>query len=255
MYSRSTLCGLLACLCLQAPQAHSKTAEDYLTEVKDYAAAPLHWDAEEWQWAAGATAAVASAYALDNRVRERFADAQTRPTGDPHSLRDAAPTIALTLGTLAFGALRHDEPTYRTGYDMVEAVGLGSLSAFVLKNATGRARPDSTTDRAAWGTGGDSFPSGHVTAAFAAAEVFAESRPPDEWRWRILAYSLACATAYARVNGNMHWTSDTVAGAALGIATGRFVAARGDEKWHSHVSAWIQPLPGGAMLSFSVDPR
>jgi membrane-associated phospholipid phosphatase len=53
----------------------------------------------------------------------------------------------------------------------------------------------------------------------------------------------------------MHWASDTVAGAALGIATGRFVAGRDEGSQHSRVSLWIQPLPGGAQLSFSVDTR
>ncbi|MGH8241075.1 MAG: phosphatase PAP2 family protein [Steroidobacteraceae bacterium] len=143
-----------------------------------------------------------------------------------HNLRDAAPAIALTVGTLAVGALRHDGYTTHTGFDMVEAVGLGTLSSLAIKMAAGRVRPDATPDRAQWGRGGDSFPSGHVTAAFAAAEVFAQSRPEHEWGWRALAYSLAAATAYGRMQSNMHWSSDIVAGAALGIATGRFVAGR-----------------------------
>ena len=250
-------CSLCA-LVLFLPLAHAAAAKgvaEYAQDGKDYVLAPLHWTPEQWQWAAGATASVAAAYAFDDRVRQHFADAQTSPQGDPHNLRDAAPVIALTLGTFAVGALRHDEHAHRTGMDMLEAVGLGTLSSFALKMAAGRVRPDATTDHAEWGRGGDSFPSGHVTAAFAAAEVFAQSRPEGEWRWRFLAYSLAAATAYGRLDSNMHWCSDVVAGAALGIATGRFVAGRDADRAPSRVSFWVQPTKRGALLSFSVDPK
>jgi membrane-associated phospholipid phosphatase len=40
---------------------------------------------------------------------------------------------------------------------------------------------------------------------------------------------VAGATAYVRVKENVHWTSDTVAGAALGIATARFVLNRREQ--------------------------
>jgi membrane-associated phospholipid phosphatase len=115
-------------------------------------------------------------------------------------------------------------------------------------------RPNSTTDRSAWRGNGESFPSGHTTAAFAAAQVFSDRTPPGEWGWRVLAYGLATATAYARVKDNVHWTSDVVAGAALGMATGRFVSDR-DATSRSNVSFSVQPLDRGAMLTVSITPR
>lgn len=241
---------ILAPACVQA-----KTAGDYATDAKDYVLSPLHWSAEDWEWAAGAAASTAAAYSMDQRIRDHYADSAPAGKGDPHSLRDAGPVAALTLGTLALGYFRHDEEQKSTGMDMVEATALGSLSSFALKQAIGRARPHDTGQRADWFQGGDSFPSGHATAAFAAAEVFADSRPSGEWHWRALAYTLAAATAYARVHDNMHWTSDVVAGAALGIATGRFVAGRTEKTPGEHVSLSFEPLPGGGMLRFSVDPN
>ncbi len=254
MSIRSVLPASLCFALLLAPAAEAKSAADFLDDARDYATSPLRWKSDDWQWAAGTVASIAAAYTADERVRAHFADPNGSQMGDPHSVRDAAPTIALTLGTLAFGALRHDETERRTAYDMMEAIALGSASSFVFKSAVARTRPDSTSDRSAWGRGGDSFPSGHVTAAFAAAQVFADSRPPGEWHWRALAYSLAAATAYARVSDNMHWTSDVVAGAALGIATGRFVSGRDDGARQPRVSFWVAPLDHGAMLSFSLDP-
>jgi hypothetical protein len=252
---RSAVLLLALCFAPLATAAETKSASEYLGDARDYALSPLHWDQTDWEWAAGAAAGIAAAYSVDQRVRAHFADPSGSQMGDPHSLRDAVPTLALTLGTLGIGALRHDERTERTGWDMAEAIVLGSASSFVLKHAIGRERPDATDDRSSFGHGGDSFPSGHTTAAFAAAQVFADSRPQGEWQWRALAYSLAVATAYARVKDNMHWTSDVVAGAALGIATGRFVSARGDESHRSRVSVSVTPIEKGAFISFTFVPH
>jgi len=59
--------------------------------------------------------------------------------------------------------------------------------------------------------------------------TFAESGN-DDYRWvrRILGYAVAGGTAYIRMKDNVHWLSDTVAGAALGVATARFVLNRED---------------------------
>ena len=246
---------LAACSLLASGSTQAKNATEYAIDAKDYVLSPLHWSAEDWEWAAGAAASTAAAYSFDQRVRDHFADANPTGKGDPHSIRDAAPLAALTLGTLAVGFFRNDEQQKSTGMDMLEATALGSLSSFALKQAIGRARPHDTGQRADWFQGGDSFPSGHATAAFSAAEVFADSRPAGEWQWRALAYTLAAATAYARVHDSMHWTSDVVAGAALGIATGRFVAGRSGRASGEHVALSFEPLPGGGMLQFSVDPN
>ena len=247
---------LLPLLVLANPlAADAKSLRDYADDAGDYATAPLHWDRNDWESAALAAAAVAATYTQDERIRAHFATPDARVTGDPHSLRDHAPMMLLTAGTLATGLLRKDDGLRHTGLDMVEAVALSSASGFVIKHVVARDRPDATNDRDTWRTGGVSFPSGHTTAMFAAAQVFADSRPADEWSWRALAYGLGAFTAYVRVQDNMHWASDTVAGAALGIATGRFVSHRRNADDDSaRVSLSLQPTRGGAMLTFAFDP-
>jgi membrane-associated phospholipid phosphatase len=81
--------------------------------------------------------------------------------------------------------------------------------------------------------------------------VFAESGN-DEYRWirRIIGYGVAGATGYVRVEENVHWLSDTVAGAALGIATAKFVLNRQDSQNRGTVQ--IQPVKGGWMVSYAV---
>ena len=249
------LAALGALYALLSSHAFAKDAADYLGDARDYVLAPLHWDSHDWVLAGEAAAATAAAYSVDSRVRHAFAPAHSTVNGDPHSVRDNAPAAAMILGTLATGLLG-DAPELRaTSRDMTEAFVLASGSAFGLKHAFGRTRPDATLDKGSWRSGGDSFPSGHTAAAFAVAQTFADSRPDGEWTWRVAAYALAGSTAYIRVNDNMHWLSDTVAGAALGMATGRFVSNRNAQEGSARsVRLGIRTLKGGALLSVKVNP-
>jgi undecaprenyl-diphosphatase len=61
-----------------------------------------------------------------------------------------------------------------------------------------------------------SFPSGHASAAFAAASLLApESRAPALW------YALAAKVAYSRVHVRIHHASDVIGGAVIGVVVGR----------------------------------
>jgi membrane-associated phospholipid phosphatase len=242
----------IAALALFSSAANAKTLEDYATDAKDYALSPLHWDANDWRWAGGALVSVAAAYSLDHQVRDQFVTAGAPTASNSHPVRDAAPLALMLVGTFAAGALDGHKEWMHTSYDMGEAVVLGTVSATVLKALAGRERPNKSTSHSSWGHSGDSFPSGHTTAAFAAAQVFSDRLERDQWGLRVLAYGLATATAYARLNSNVHWFSDTVAGAALGMATGRFMSGRGyDEK--SRVTFWVAPMDHGALVSFAVN--
>jgi undecaprenyl-diphosphatase len=61
-----------------------------------------------------------------------------------------------------------------------------------------------------------SFPSGHASAAFAAASLLApDSRFPAAW------YGLAATVAYSRVHVRIHHASDVLGGAVIGLVVGR----------------------------------
>ncbi len=252
MKTRLPLLLTLLCQALYGNSALAKSPADYWTDAKDYVAAPLHWDSTDWRWAGGAVVSIAAAYSLDNSVRDHLAPNGVSIKANSGSVGDAIPLAAMLVGTFAMGILRHDQQTTNTAWDMGEAVVLGSLSSLALKTLIGRQRPNATASPSRFGKNGASFPSGHTTAAFAAAQVFADEMPREQWGWRVLAYGLAGATAYGRMDSGAHWLSDTVAGAALGIATGRFVANRSREN-QSKLSVWVAPLDRGAIVTFSVD--
>jgi len=102
------------------------------------------------------------------------------------------------------------------------ASGLSSL----IKGAVGRARPP-LADGGIHAVGGlplsSSFPSGHAAMAFAAATVVAILAP----RLRVPALVLAALVAFSRVYLGVHFLSDVLAGAVLGIGVGLLVSAVG----------------------------
>jgi len=101
------------------------------------------------------------------------------------------------------------------------AVGLTDNATSLLKDETGRTRPDRTSDR--------SFPSGHAAETFSFATLSNRNIDsidmPASFGPVIRASNLALASgvAWARVEGQRHYPSDVLAGAALGHFLTAFV--------------------------------
>lgn len=95
-----------------------------------------------------------------------------------------------------------------------------NLIANLVKYGVDRARP---TFRPLAGFSGPSFPSGHTTAAFACYCAFAVvlGRGRGQSRQRLLlagALAIATMVGASRAMLGVHWLTDVVAGAALGLA-------------------------------------
>jgi membrane-associated phospholipid phosphatase len=110
----------------------------------------------------------------------------------------------------------------RAGRAALASVAVGGVAVNVLKYTIGRARPYAAATPWVFlgptvhGNYG-SFPSGHTTTAVALAAVAAAAYP----RLRLPLFCLATLVGFSRVAIDMHWPSDILAGAALGV----FVAA------------------------------
>jgi membrane-associated phospholipid phosphatase len=226
---------------------------DIWTDTKLYFTAPLRWDETDWIYFGGVAAAVGAAHQLDGNVRRHFATGPDALNGkDTHSLRDAAPAAALVAGTWIAASFMDNSTGRVEAYTMLEAAAFSSVTATAIKYAAGRSRPDESARVDNWRSGGSSFPSLHTTAAFAIGTVFAESGG-DDYRWvrRLLGYGVAGAIAYIRVHDNQHWLSDTVAGAALGVATARFTLNRREARAHPWNVSVAPGEGGGVTFSFN----
>ena len=189
-------------------------------------------------------------------MRTHFLKTLTSAPTTNKDVQDAIPAAAVFVATWGYANLIDDRNGRAEAWAMLEAAGLGSVSGYALKYAVGREGPDHTGDPNQWRKGGgNSFPSVHSTAAFAVGTVLAESGS-DDYRWvrRVLGYGLGATTGYERLKHNAHWLSDTVAGAALGIASAHFAMNRRDRA-DEETGLRVVPLERGAMLSCTLTLR
>jgi undecaprenyl-diphosphatase len=162
---------------------------------------------------AAALPALASAESLDARLFHQIRGRWQRTWLDQPM--DGLTRLGGTTGNLAVcaGVGLFCGPRGRDAAKLALCADAGSaLVTYGLKNAVNRQRPEGETTRS-----NSSFPSGHATAAFALATVFAHDCP----RLAIPCYTLASGVALSRIYLGRHYPSDVLAGAAIGFVTAK----------------------------------
>jgi membrane-associated phospholipid phosphatase len=233
-----------------------------LDDTEHVVTAPARWDRSDWMTAGASVAAVlGTGLLLDHSATQfmtKHANASwDRIAKDVQNLGDT-PSIFIAGGTYLAGVAFKDPEVRATGIDTMVTMGLANLLLTIpLKVVVGRSRP-----YAGHGThdfhpfnGGESFPSGHTTQAFALASVIAE-HADTPWVSGV-SYGLAGLVGMARVEQRAHFVSDVVAGGLIGTFVGKAVVAynqtlRAD--WHSKVAVSFSPTiqPGGYGLSLAM---
>lgn len=135
--------------------------------------------------------------------------------------------LALAQSFAGGGNAALDEFT-RDGIVIAESVALTVFATGIMKAAYRRARPSlyRKLEVGSHARESMSFPSGHTSATAASLTSLATTfalRNPDS-PWRFVTYGAAALytgfVGYGRIRGGRHFTSDVVAGAALGIVFG-----------------------------------
>ena len=136
----------------------------------------------------------------------------------------SASGVILPVGVPAamgiYALIKKDQPLLKDaiyiGTSVIEAVGI----TYATKHIIGRDRPfvkypDKIHVYGAPDADSPSFPSGHTAAAFSLATSLSITYP----KWYVIAPSAvwACGVGFARINQGVHYPSDVVAGAAIGV--------------------------------------
>ena len=147
----------------------------------------------------------------------------------PSSLQHLALAISWAGGAAAIAgwmlvifALARRQGQSGAGFCAIATV-CATAAAWAVKHVVGRDRPWMTLQDVAV-TGpheiSGSFPSAHTTMSFALATAVALRFP----KAGPLAFALAALVGISRVAVGMHWPSDVLAGAILGISTSALLA-------------------------------
>ena len=127
----------------------------------------------------------------------------------------AAPATVVLMS-----AVQRDKKLFQKGINMSFALAASTVRTYVLKHTINRDRPLVTyPDIDAYETERHySFPSGHTSNAF----VTATSLSMNFRKWYVVLPSFvwAGAVGYSRMHLGVHYPSDVVGGAVVGIASG-----------------------------------
>jgi membrane-associated phospholipid phosphatase len=202
----------------------------YGEDTEALVVAPLHWDSKDIRKAAGAAVLIGGAFAADPTILEAFERNRsefTNRVSQATTWFGSPGALYLSLGLVAGGLVAGNDDLRDMGRDAVEASILtGLITSLIVKPVAGRWRPDESDGKTIFEpfSGHDSFTSGHATQAFAVASVVAMRSPG--WVIPTIAYGLATVVACDRINDNVHFASDVIAGALFATATGRFLVNR-----------------------------
>lgn len=213
-------------------------------DTANESAKPAWFSRHDLTRAGGAAVAIG----LLSLTDESAAKFMQRPSlQESRALHDAANAIqvvgdpgALLLSASLYVAGRISRHPGLAGASLrsTEAIVTSGAIAQLLKLGSGRARPVVTQDANAYvfhpahgsHANFNSFPSGHTTASFAAATVFATeiryAHPKAAKFTTPVLYGLAAAVGGARMYNNRHWLTDVVGGAVIGHFAGRKITSR-----------------------------
>lgn len=231
-----------------------------IEDAKALAIAPLNMDRYDALKLGGAMAVVGGMFAADPSIRNlvnRNQSTTGKDVADGLSTFGSAGTLAgFNAGVIAIGLVREsyggDSTWKEAGLVSLEAEAFAVAATAVLKEITGRARPEanqgSTHFRPFTGLS-SSFASSSAAASFAVATVFAERF--DSPAVGLVAYGLAAAVAGSRVYTNKHFASDVVVGSLIGWGLGHFINRRHSEDptdWQIQPMTMERGTGGGLML-------
>ena len=141
--------------------------------------------------------------------------------------------VGISLASYAFGRATDNHVVSHLGMDLLRSAVVSGTLTYAIKLSVRRNRP--STGKCC------SFPSGHASGTFAFASVLWRHLG---WKAAVPTYTIASYVAMSRLHENVHFLSDVVFGAAVGMVSGRAVT-RHDRHFYGFQIQPV-PVPGGA---------
>jgi hypothetical protein len=170
-------------------------------------------------------------HSVDDDVNRRVKGSKTF-FGPGRIIGNGGVLVGVTLGTYAFGRATDNRVVSHLGMDLLRSLAVSGTLTYAVKLTVRRDRP---TGKCC------SFPSGHSSATFAFASVLWRHLG---WKAAVPTYTVATYTAVSRLHKDVHFLSDVVFGAAIGIVSGRAVTRHDRHFWGS---LQPMPIPGGGV--------
>jgi membrane-associated phospholipid phosphatase len=223
---------------------------DFINVSADYYTSPLKFNSEDWVKLSTVIGITGIATLADKNIKN-FSQRNQSNIADGVFSADkyyyAEFVGASIISFYGYGLIADNSTIRKLAVKLTEATFLASSISLITKTVIGRGRPykqDSQyyTSPLTFDNDYNSFPSGHITLAFAYSTVMANE--VDNVLWKIGWYTAAGLVGYSRIYHNQHWFSDTLMGAAIGYFSGEFVNNHGNtDKARTKISLF--PIPGG----------
>lgn len=138
--------------------------------------------------------------------------------------------IAMTYGLKATG-IRGANNMWTSTKLLLKAEFLTGIICHTFKRLAGNTRPNGRNTK--------SFPSGHTSQAFVAATFMHKELGHISPWYSVAAYGMASTVGTMRMMNNMHWFSDVMVGAAVGIGMTNLVYMLHDNRQNRKNRQWV----------------
>lgn len=139
-----------------------------------------------------------------------------------HSFTAALPIFAVA------GYIGGDKQSQLTSRALLRGIIANTLVTAGLKEIIGRTRPNRWEGPHQFEpfSKNRSLPSGHTSHSFTVATILSEIYGEEHAWIAPIAYGAAGFVAYSRIDGNVHWLSDVILGAAIGHVIGKWAVSK-----------------------------
>ncbi len=238
-----------------------KDAEIFLMDGASFYTYPLRMDESEWLITGGIGIGTFFLVRNDDHIRTRIGTEVNKYDNNFWRIFETYGVIQYAeiagATTYAVGLFSKNDEVRKLGRMIVQSLTYSGLTSMFIRMIAGRKRPPLTNDPLNFtgfttNNSFQSFPSGHVTVAFAFSTVLAEYFD-SPWS-KIGFYGIAGLSAAERLINSQHWFTDVALGALVGIAGGMHVINEESKRNNGKISRLsIQPTLNGITFQYRLN--